>query len=62
MSQNETGRFDTNLSSETAKILRSTGLSCSKGGYRYPLDKLHPADSAIDFPNTYQLDSDLSSG
>ena len=35
MSQNETGRFDTNLSSETAKILRSTGLSCSKGGYRY---------------------------
>ena len=30
--------------------------SCSKGGYRYPPDR----ESAIGFPDTYPLDSDLS--
>ena len=33
-----------------------SGFSCSKGAKRYPVDNV------IGFPNTYPLDSDLSSG
>ena len=41
----------------------SSGLCCSKTGYRYPPGKSLslPVDSAISFPN-YLLDSDLSGG
>ena len=39
-------------------VLLSPGRGCSNVGLRYPQDM----DSAIGFPNTYPLDSDLSGG
>ena len=40
-------------------IIMKPGPSCSKTRQRSPPDKV---DNAIGFPNTYQLDSDLSCG
>ena len=51
--------FDMTLDSLNTTLRTSTlnlGLSYSKGGYLYPVD------SAIGFPSTYPLDSDLSGG
>ena len=38
------------------------GPSCSKGGNAIHWINLYSVDNAIDFPNTYLLESDLSCG
>ena len=51
-----------NSFARAAHFLYTSGPGCSNVGWRYPPDESDPADSVIDFPNTYLLDSDLSGG